>query len=164
MENFKRSTAKIYWMNTRPLFPLIPFTSGLLCFIFHGEDGWFNHFKYFENDKSYVNFALLILQDVTFFFGILSTFLVPADFACKKIIPKNGLHWEIKSPSHIQPPVLTLLCYSGVIRVKKFVLKHWIFFEDISNFNQWKLLIKDEKCWMLRNALLRETIILLPKW
>ena len=40
---------------TRPLFPLTPFTSDLLCVKFHEEDGWFNHFKYFENDKSYVN-------------------------------------------------------------------------------------------------------------
>ena len=35
-----------------------------------------------------------------------------------------------------------------------FVLKHWIFFEDISNFNKWKSLIIDKKCWMLRNATL----------
>ena len=35
-----------------------------------------------------------------------------------------------------------------------FVLKHWIFFEDISNFNKWKSLIIDKKCWMLRNAML----------
>ena len=42
-----------------------------------------------------------------------------------------------------------------------FVLKHRIFFEGISNFNEWKSLIIDKKCWMLRNA--RETIILLSK-
>ena len=35
-----------------------------------------------------------------------------------------------------------------------FVLKHWMFFEDISIFNKWKSLIKDKKCWMLRNAML----------
>ena len=35
-----------------------------------------------------------------------------------------------------------------------FFLKHWIFFEDISNFNQWKTFIIGEKCWMLRNAML----------
>ena len=35
-----------------------------------------------------------------------------------------------------------------------FVLKAWIFFEDISNFNKWKSLIIDKKCWMLRNAML----------
>ena len=35
-----------------------------------------------------------------------------------------------------------------------FVLKAWIFFEDISNFNKWKSLIIDKKCWMLRNAVL----------
>ena len=49
---------------------------------------------------------------------------------------------------------MTRLSYSGVIRVKMFVLKHWIFFEDISNFNKWKSLIIDKKCWMLRNAVL----------
>ena len=35
-----------------------------------------------------------------------------------------------------------------------FVLKHWIFFEDISNFNKWKSLIIDKKFWMLRNVML----------
>ena len=35
-----------------------------------------------------------------------------------------------------------------------FVLKQWMFFEDISNFNKWKSLIKDKKCWMLQNAML----------
>ena len=35
-----------------------------------------------------------------------------------------------------------------------FVLKAWIFFEDISNFNKWKSLIIDRKCWTLRNAML----------
>ena len=38
-----------------------------------------------------------------------------------------------------------------------FVLKHWIFFEDISNFNKWKSLIIDKRCWMLRNAMLSKT-------
>ena len=37
-----------------------------------------------------------------------------------------------------------------------FVLKHWIFFEDISNFNKWKSLIIDKKCWMLRNPILSQ--------
>ena len=35
-----------------------------------------------------------------------------------------------------------------------FVLKHLIFFEDISNFNKWKSFIIDKKFCMLRNALL----------
>ena len=35
-----------------------------------------------------------------------------------------------------------------------FVLKHWIFFEDIPNFNKWKSLIIDKTCWMLQNAML----------
>ena len=60
-------------------------------------------------------------------------------------------------------PRVTPFGYSGVIRVKMFVLKHWVFFEDIWNFNKWKSLIIDEKCWMLWNAVLREAIILLSK-
>ena len=51
--------------------------------------------------------------------------------------------------------------FSDVIRVKMFVLKHWIFLEGISNFNKCKSLTIDRKCWMLQNA--RETIILLSK-
>ena len=55
-------------------------------------------------------------------------------------------------PSPLPTPVLTRLSYSDVIRVKMVVLKRWIFFEDIWNFN--KSLIKDKKCWMLQNAML----------
>ena len=57
-------------------------------------------------------------------------------------------------PSPLPTPVLTRLSYSDAIRVKMVVLKHWIFFEDIWNFNKWKSLIKDKKCWMLQNAML----------
>ena len=53
MENV-RSATESYWMNTT-IVSFDPFTSDLLCVKFHGEDGWFNHFKYFENDKNYVN-------------------------------------------------------------------------------------------------------------
>ena len=35
-----------------------------------------------------------------------------------------------------------------------FVLKHLIFFEDISDFNKWKSFIIDKKFCMPRNALL----------
>ena len=34
-----------------------------------------------------------------------------------------------------------------------FILKHWIFFEDISNFSKWKSLIIGKKYWMLRNGM-----------
>ena len=44
-------------------------------------------------------------------------------------------------------PLFNFLCYSGVTRVKIFVLKHWMFLEDIWNFNKWKSLIIHEKCW-----------------
>ena len=57
-------------------------------------------------------------------------------------------------PSPLPNPVLTRLSYSSVIRVKIFVLKHQIFFDNISNFNKWKSLIIDKKSWMLRNAML----------
>ena len=40
---------------TRLLIPLTPFTSDLICVKCRGEGGRFNHFKYFENHKSYVN-------------------------------------------------------------------------------------------------------------
>ena len=42
------------WMNTS-IVSFDPIYKGLLCIKFHGENGWFNRFKYFENDKSYVN-------------------------------------------------------------------------------------------------------------
>ena len=57
-------------------------------------------------------------------------------------------------PSPLPTPVLTRLFYSDVIMIKMFVLKHRIFFEDISNFKKWKSLIIDKKCWTLRNAAL----------
>ena len=43
------------------------------------------------------------------------------------------------------------------------VLKHWVFIEDIWNFNKWKSLIVDENCWMLWKAMPKETIIVLSK-
>ena len=45
---------KIYWM-AQPFFPLTLFTSGFFRLKCHGEGGGFNHFKYFDNHKSYVN-------------------------------------------------------------------------------------------------------------
>ena len=46
MENFRRSTAKTFLTST-------PFTSGLICAKCREEGGRFNHFKHFENHKSY---------------------------------------------------------------------------------------------------------------
>ena len=60
---------------------------------------------------------------------------------------------ENQIPSPLPTPILTCPSYSDVISVKVFVLKHWIFSEDMSNFNKWKFLIIDKKCWMLRNAM-----------
>ena len=62
--------------------------------------------------------------------------------------------FEKSNPLPTSNPVLTRLSHSGVIRVKMFVLKHWIFFEDIPNFNKWKSLIIEKTCWMLQNAML----------
>ena len=101
-----------------------------------------------------MNFALLILQDVRFLFRMLSILLVLADFYLKKDNSKKWTALKNQTSSPLPTPVLTRLSYSGVIRVKMFFLKHWIFFEDISNFNQWKTFIIGEKCWMLRNAML----------
>ena len=69
-------------------------------------------------------------------------------FRCQDI-PKNRLHGEIMSPPHSTPASnpTTALFYSDVIRVKIFALKQLLFLEDIWNFNKWKLLIIDEKCW-----------------
>ena len=67
----------------------------------------------------------------------------------------------ISSPP-LTPRVIPLF-YSGVIRNKTFVLKHWVLLEDIWNFNKWKSLIIDEQCWMLWKSMLRETTILLSK-
>ena len=80
-------------------------------------------------------------------------------------LPTPNPHSDL-SLSLSLPICLSLSLYlscSGVIRFKIFVLKHSIFFEDISNFNKWKSLIIDKKCWTLRNAMLREMVILLPK-
>ena len=43
--------------------------------------------------------------------------------------------------SHVTP--------SDLIRVKMFVFKHCVFLRDIWNFNKWKSLIINKKCWML---------------
>ena len=60
-------------------------------------------------------------------------------------------------------PSVSPLSYSGVIRIKMFVLNHWVFLEDIWNFKKWKSLTIDETCWMLCKAMVKETITLLPK-
>ena len=74
------------------------------------------------------------------------------------------MNYKAKS-NHLPTPCprVTRLGYSSVIRVKMFVLKHWVFLEDIWNFNKWRSLIIDEKYRMLWKAMLRETIILLSK-
>ena len=53
-------------------------------------------------------------------------------FRCQDI-RKNRLHSEIIPPPHctLTPP----LSYSDVIKVKMFVLKPWVFLDDILNFN-----------------------------
>ena len=77
-------------------------------------------------------------------------------------IPKHGLRSETMSPTHSipqypnspPPPSPAPLSYSGVIRLKMFALKQWVFLEHIWNFSKWKSLVKDEKYWMLRKAML----------
>ena len=85
---------------------------------------------------------------------MLSILLISAEFCLQKDNSKKWTALRNQIPSPLPIPALTHLSYSGVIRVKMFVLKHWIFFEDISNFNKWKSLIIDKKCWMLRNVML----------
>ena len=48
---------------------------------------------------------------------------------------KKWTDHEIKSVPHPQPPS-SPLSYSGVIRMKVFLLKHWVFLDDIWNFNK----------------------------
>ena len=98
------------------------------------------------------------------YLGMLSILLVIADFCLQKGYSKKWTALRNKIPSPLPNLVFTPLSYSGIIRVKMFVLKHWIFFEYISSFKKQKSLIIDKKCWMLQNAMLRETIIFLPKW
>ena len=45
--------------------------------------------------------------------------------------------------------VPTLVSHFGVIRVKMFALKNWVFLADIWNFNKWKSLIIDDKYWII---------------
>ena len=49
------STTKIYWMNAAIYSFNDPIYIKFVCVKFHGEGGWCNCFKYFENQKSYVN-------------------------------------------------------------------------------------------------------------
>ena len=83
-------------------------------------------------------------------------------FAGERAIPKNALHCKIKFPPLLQPSS-SPLSYSDVIRVKMLVLKHWVFLEDVWNFNKWKSLNRNERFRMLCKTMLRETIVLLPK-
>ena len=81
------------------------------------------------------------------YFASFSRFLPVKDNSKKSTAFRNQI------PSPLPTPFLTRLSYSGVIRVKMFVLKHWIFFENISSFNKGESFIIDKKC-MLRNAML----------
>ena len=53
--------------------------------------------------------------------------------------------------------VPTLVSHFGVIRVKMFALKNWVFLADIWNFNKWKSLIIDDKYWIIWKAMLKKT-------
>ena len=132
--NFRRSwkflegeTQKfIGW--TRPFFLLTPFISGFFCVNIHGEGAWCNYFKYFENHKSYVDeFLHCQYSNVPgSYLGHKVFCLFEQIFACEKVISKNGLLWQVKHLPNFNPPS-SPLSYSGVIRVKMFVLKHWVF-------------------------------------
>ena len=59
------STAKNYCISMT-IFSLTLFTLGLFCVKCPGEGGRFNHFKYFENRKSYINKFCLFQQTFTY--------------------------------------------------------------------------------------------------
>ena len=106
---------------TRPLLTSTPFTSGLICA--KCRRGRFDHFKHFETHKSWT-FALLILQDS--YFSVQSILLVSADFCLWKGKKMNCITKSNNLPTLIPYPRVTTRGCSGVIRVKMFVLKHWV--------------------------------------
>ena len=113
---------------TRPIFPSTPFISGLFSIKFHRKGGWCNYFKYFENHKSYVDEFLHCQYSKVpdSYLGHELFCLFQQIFACEKGISKNGLHWQVKHVPNFNLPS-SPLSYSGVISVKMFVLKHWVF-------------------------------------
>ena len=106
--NFLEAWSQNFIRWTRPYLLLTPFTSGLICVKCCGEGGRFNHFKYFGNHKSYYSIVnttrgqVLISECKVFC-------LLQQIFVCEKVIPKNGLYNEIKSPPNPQSPA-SLLC------------------------------------------------------
>ena len=151
MGNFRRSTTKIYWMNTTIVFFDPIYIRLALYQTSWGRRliSWGRLLQIFWKRQELCQwiFALLILKDV-------SNLLVSADFCLQEDNSKKWAALKNQISPLLLTPVLIRLSYSGVIRVKLFVLKHWIFFEDISNFNKWKSLIIDKKFWVLRNAML----------
>ena len=151
MGNFRRSTTEIYWMNTTIVFFDPIYIRLALYQTSWGRRliSWGRPLQIFWKRQELCQwiFALLILKDV-------SNLLVSADFCLQEDNSKKWAALKNQISPLLLTPVLIRLSYSGVIRVKLFVLKHWIFFEDISNFNKWKSLIIDKKFWVLRNAML----------
>ena len=149
MENFRRSPQKLIgW--TQLLSTSTPFRLVLIGVKCREEGGRFDQFKYFENQKSYVNSRCQILISEWKVFCLFQKIFVP-----EKVRKWSAWWKQITSPA--PTPRVTPLGYSGVIRVKIIVLKRWVFFENIWNFSKWKSLIIDEKCCMLWKTMLRET-------
>ena len=125
----------IWW--TRSFLLLTPLTSGLLCVKFYGEGGRLNHFKHLRTTRA-------MLMNFCFFNTPRFQILISG---CKV------LQSQITSPPpnpHVTP--------SDLIRVKMFIFKQWVFLRNVWNFNKWKSLIINEKCWMLRKSNAKENI------
>ena len=154
MKNFRRSTTKIFWMNTA----IFSFDSicikFALCQISWGR--WLcNHFKYFENQKSAMLMSFCIVNAPRCQILIWGT----KYFACfSRFLPVKKMDCIEKSnPSPSSTLVLTPLFYQGVVRLK------CLFCKTRSSYKKLKSFIRDEKCWILWKARLREMIILLQK-
>ena len=130
MQNFRRSPQKLIgW--TQLLSTSTPFRLGLIGVKCCEEGGRFDQFKYFENQKSYVNSRCQILISEWKVFCLFQKIFVPEK------VRKWSAWWnQITSPA--PNPRVTPFGYSGVIRVKIIVLKRWVFayIVDLAFFGQ----------------------------
>ena len=92
-------------------------------------------------------FTLLILQDVKFLFEGAKYFACFSRFLTIKDNSKKWTPLRNQIPSPLPTPFLTRLSYSNVNRVKMFVLKHWIFFEQkLDRIFFYKQMLDDTEC------------------
>ena len=115
MKNFRRSTTKIYWMNTVVSNFLGKVVGVTILNILKTKSAMLLNFCIVNTPRCQ------ILICGTENFVCFSRFL-----PVKRLFQKMD-SIEKSNPSPPSTPILTPLSYSGVIRVKMFVLKHWVF-------------------------------------